>query len=260
MSYLQLTEDNIANEHICCAIADKKCTEGYELKKQWIANQLESEFVFSKLDERAKVFIEYGPAENAWLPVKALNFLALGCFWVSGRFKGSGHGKALLKQAVDRAIEQGRDGIIAVTGAKKKFHFMSDGKWLKKQGFIECDTTLSGFSLLMLPVSDAAKAGRVTPPAFTEKAKIGECDNKSGFTVYYSNRCPFTEFHIKTSLAESAEKRGLDINVVKLASRDDAFNAPSPGTIFSLFKDGKFITTDVSVCMDSRFDKITGAM
>jgi hypothetical protein len=33
---------------------------------------------------------------------------------------------------------------------------------------------------------------------------------------------------------------------------------PSPATIFSLFIDGKFVTTDISVCMDSRFDKIVG--
>ncbi|MCG8475268.1 MAG: YoaP domain-containing protein [Cytophagales bacterium] len=30
----------------------------------------------------------------------------------------------------------------------------------------------------------------------------------------------------------------------------------TPATIFSLFYNGKFVTTDISVCMDSRFDKI----
>jgi len=35
-----------------------------------------------------------------------------------------------------------------------------------------------------------------------------------------------------------------------------AQSAPTPATIFSLFIDGKFVTTDISVCMDSRFDKI----
>ena len=35
--------------------------------------------------------------------------------------------------------------------------------------------------------------------------------------------------------------------------------APTPATIFSLFYEGKFVTTDISACMDSRFDKtITG--
>lgn len=40
----------------------------------------------------------------------------------------------------------------------------------------------------------------------------------------------------------------------------EAQSAPTPATIFSLFLDGKFITTDVRVCMDSRFGKIIGIL
>ena len=32
--------------------------------------------------------------------------------------------------------------------------------------------------------------------------------------------------------------------------------APTPAIIFSLFYNGKFVTTDLSACMDSRFDKV----
>ena len=34
--------------------------------------------------------------------------------------------------------------------------------------------------------------------------------------------------------------------------------APTPATIFKLFRDGRFVTTDISACMDGRFDKIAG--
>lgn len=37
---------------------------------------------------------------------------------------------------------------------------------------------------------------------------------------------------------------------------EEAQNAPSPATIFSLFLDRAFMTTDLSVCTDSRFDKV----
>jgi len=37
---------------------------------------------------------------------------------------------------------------------------------------------------------------------------------------------------------------------------EQAQSAPTPATIFSLFYNAEFITTDLSVCMDSRFDKI----
>jgi hypothetical protein len=33
---IQLDKTNIENEHICCAFSDKKCNEGYELKKELI--------------------------------------------------------------------------------------------------------------------------------------------------------------------------------------------------------------------------------
>ena len=31
--YITLNNENIDKEHICCAFSDKKCSEGYELKK-----------------------------------------------------------------------------------------------------------------------------------------------------------------------------------------------------------------------------------
>jgi len=80
MTYITLTKDNIGSEHICCAFSDKKCSESYELKKQWLAGEFDSDYVFRRLDERAKVFIEYGPAEKAWVPVTAPNYMMIGCF------------------------------------------------------------------------------------------------------------------------------------------------------------------------------------
>lgn len=250
MSYINLNSDNIENEHICCAISDKKCREGYELKKQWLGREFSNGHSFRRLDERAKVFMEYSPAETAWVPVTAPDYIMIGCFWVSGKYKGHGHGKALLKQAVEEGTQQGKAGLATVVG-KKKFHFMSDTKWLLKQGFIECDSNEAGFSLLYLPLRDDA-----VPPRFNESAKTGECPDKEGYVVYYSNRCPFTEFHIKESLTVTGKKRNIKFKVIKLETLKQAQNSPTPATIFSLFSQGKFITTDLSVCMDSRFDKI----
>ncbi len=55
----------ISSEHICCAISDKKCVQSYQVKKDWLKRKFNKGYVFRRLDERAKVFIEYGPAENA---------------------------------------------------------------------------------------------------------------------------------------------------------------------------------------------------
>lgn len=80
MTYITLTKENIVREHICCAFSDKKCAESYEQKKRWLTREFENDYVFQRLDERAKVFIEYGPAEKAWVPITAPNYLMVGCF------------------------------------------------------------------------------------------------------------------------------------------------------------------------------------
>lgn len=247
--FITLHKDNIQSEHICCAFSDKKCTEGYQLKKDWLCNEFDKGYVFRRLDERAKVFIEYGNAETAWLPVDAPNYLVVNCFWVAGQYKGKGYAKALMQSAIDDAIAQGKHGLVTVVGTKK-FHYMSDTKWLLRQGFEVCAQLPSGFSLLIKKLNADAPN-----PTFKPSAQHGECEHKEGLVAYYSNRCPFTEYHVNVSLVESAHKRNIPLTIIKLDSMEKAQSAPSPATIFSLFYEGKFITTNISACMDSRFDK-----
>ena len=184
------------------------------------------------------------------LLISATNYLNINCFWVSGKYKKNGYGKKLLQMALDDAIKLGKKGLVTVVGTKK-FHFMSDGKWFLKQGFVACDTTTSGFSLLVRKIEDTSEN-----PSFNDSVRSGTCNEQKGIVVYYSNRCPYSEFHALNSLKETAEKRNLPWKVIKLKTVEEAQIAPSPATIFSLFYNGKFVTTDISVCMDSRHDKI----
>ena len=250
MAYITLTPDNLRTEHICCAFSDKKCAQGYALKKEWLARAFDSGYVFRRLDERAKVFIEYGPSENAWVPVVAPEYMMLGCFWVSGKYKGHGYGKDLLEQAMADARRNRKRGIVTVAGAKK-MHFMSDTKWLLKQGFAVVDTTPAGFVLLALSLGESD-----TLPRFGESARSGQCPQKRGLVAYYSDRCPYSAYHVGSSLVETANKRKLPLTTVKLDTLEQAQSSPTPATIFSLFFDGRFITTDLGVCLDSRFDSI----
>lgn len=249
---INLDKSNIDNEHICCAISDKKCIEGYELKKKWLKQEFNNGYIFRRIDARAKVFIEYGPAEKGWCPVEAPNYLLVNCFWVSGQYKGKGYGKELIQLALNDATSQGKDGLVTVVGTKK-FHFMSDTKWLLRQGFVACDELSTGFSLLVKKLNANA-----VNPMFKNSVKCNLGVEKEGLVAYYSNRCPFTEYHVQTSLTDTAKKRQLPLKIVKLQTMEEAQAAPTPATIFSLFFNGKFVTTDLSVCMDSRFDKVVG--
>jgi GNAT superfamily N-acetyltransferase len=247
---ITLDKSNIDKEHICCAISDKKCKDSYELKKDWLKKEFDNGYIFRRINARAKVFIEYGLAEKSWIPFDAPNYLLINCFWVSGQYKGQGYGKELLRLAIEDAKNQGKDGLVTVVGTKK-FHFMSDTKWLLRQGFETVEKLPSGFSLLVKKINPKAEN-----PEFKDTVKSGECDEKNGLVIYYSNRCPFSEYHVTISLKETAEKRKLPLKVIKLDTMEKAQASPTPATIFSLFYNGKFVTTDLSVCMDSRFDKI----
>ncbi len=248
--FITLTAATIENEHICCAFSDKKCKEGYNLKKEWLAKAFASGYVFRRLDARAKVFIEYCPSESAWLPVVAPNYLMINCFWVSGQYKGKGYAKALLQSVLNDAAAQHKDGLVTVAGTSK-FHFMSDAKWLLRQGFEVIETLPSGFSLLGKKFNSAAAT-----PSFTESAINGECPENNGLVVYYSHRCPFTHYHVHNSLVEAAKNLNLPLKIIHLSTLQQAQSAPTPATIFSLFYKGKFLTTDVSACMESRLVKI----
>lgn len=248
--YITLTKENIDTEHICCAFSDKKCSEGYELKKAWLKKELDNGYVFRRLDARAKVFIEYVPAEKAWIPVDASGYLMINCLWVSGQYKGKGHAKALLQSAIDDAKAQGKNGLVTIAGTKK-FHFMSDTKWLLRQGFTTIECLPHGFSLLALKFDE-----NMPDPSFKECVKSGECEDRKGLVAYYTNRCPFTDYYVNGSLRTLAQEKNIPLKIIKLENLEQAQSAPTPATIFSVFQNGRFLTTDMSICVESRFNKL----
>lgn len=72
--FINITKDNIANEHLCCIIRSKKKHEGIEVKRQWLADRLDEGHVFRKLNAKATVLIEYAPLESAWVPIVGENY------------------------------------------------------------------------------------------------------------------------------------------------------------------------------------------
>ncbi len=242
---ITLTEQNISDEHICCAISDKKCKAGYEAKKDWIKNQFLDGFTFKKLDVRGKVFIEYVPTENAWNPIIAEGYMMINCFWVSGQFQSNGNGKRLYEECLNDSKD--KNGIVVITG-NKKLPFLTDKKFFQKQGFELCDTAEPHFELWYKKLKKDAPT-----PKFKDIAKKGVCDNKDGLTAYYTNGCPFTEYYVNTELVNVAKKKGYKLKVIKIASKVQAQNHFVPFTIFSIFKDGQFVTHQI--LNEGYFDK-----
>jgi len=62
--FVNITTENLVNEHLCCIIRSKKSHQGIEAKRQWLSDRLHEGHVFRKLNEKATVFIEYAPLEG----------------------------------------------------------------------------------------------------------------------------------------------------------------------------------------------------
>lgn len=251
MDFITVTKDNIEEEHICCAFSDKKSKEGYKAKKKWLEKQFENGYKFIKLNERAKVFIEYAPSEIAYLPINAHNYMVINCFWVSGKYKGNGYGKKLLEKCIEDSKKSGKDGITVLCSDKKR-PFMSDKKFFLKHGFEKCDMAEPYFQLLYLKLTEKNKA-----PQFLETTRNATCENNGGFTVYYSNQCPYMNYYIDLQ-SKIAEEEGYIYEKVLIDSKQKAIKNPSPFTIYSLFYKGKFITQELTA--EKKFRKIIEEM
>lgn len=237
MEYIQVTKENIAKEHICCAITDKKGETGVANKKAWLTERFDEGLTFLKLNERGKVFIEYLPAENAWVPIAANGYMFIDCFWVSGRFAGHGHGKELLNRCMADAKAKGFKGLVAVSSAKK-MSFLSDPGFYKKFGFTLADTAPLYYELLYLPFDKNAEV-----PKFKDCVKTGEIADK-GMVVYYTDQCPHTGKYVKV-IVDMAKEAGQEVKAVKITSKEQAQNAPCVFTTYSFFDNGKFLTNEI---------------
>ena len=70
--------------------------------------------------------------------------------------------------------------------------------------------------------------------------------------LYYINQCPFTAKYVPI-LEEMAKARNAVFRSVHIQTREDAQNAPSPFTTFSLFFDGQLVTHEI--LSEKKFDK-----
>ena len=149
MEYIKVTKENIEKEHICCAISNNKDIQ-VSSKKAWLMERFDDGLVFLKSVERGKCFIEYIPAENAWNPIDAEEYMYIDCLWVSGALKGHGYANDLLEACIKDSKEKGKKGLCILSTAKKK-PYLADPKFLKYKGFTVCDETDHGIQLWYLP-------------------------------------------------------------------------------------------------------------
>lgn len=230
--YINLTLDNLATQHVCCAISDKKHQEGVKGKKQWLQERIKEGHVFRKLEVNAKVFIEYAPLENAWVPVTGKNYLYIYCLWVAGSYKGKGHAKNLLTYCIQDAKQQGKSGICVISSKKKK-PYLSDKKFMKQFQFEVVDSIGEDYELLALSFDG-------TVPQFTQSVKKQEIDSKD-LTIYYSKQCPYISNCIH-EVEKYCKEKAVMANLIEITSAKQAKEIPCVFNNWATFYHGKFLS------------------
>ena len=240
MNYIRITNDNIDGEHICCAMSGKQSL----CKKEWMKRRFDEGLVFYRSEERGKCFIEYIPAENAWVPIDADGYMYINCLWISGAMKGHGYANDLLGECIRDAVEKGKHGLCILSAEGRKREFLADPKFLAHKGFTVADKSDCGITLMYLPLDDGAE-----PPKFKECAKHPRID-ADGFVIYYTDQCPFT-FYWVPRVEETAREHGIPLKTIHITTKEDAQSLPSPVTTYALFRDGQFVTQ--SIQSDKKF-------
>ncbi|PWJ51714.1 N-acetyltransferase [Faecalicatena contorta] len=247
MELIRITHNNLEQEHICCAIANNKDSQVMS-KKAWLKERFDEGLVFLKCNVRGKCFIEYVPAEHAWIPIEANGYMYINCLWVSGQFKGHGYSNLLLDECIKDSRAKGKKGLV-ILSSKKKMGFLSDFKYMKYKGFETVDMASPYFELMYLPFEKNA-----VKPCFKYSVKeTAHRDMQDSFTLYFTSQCPFTAKYVPL-LEKMAKERNVDFHAVHIQTREQAQNVPTPFTTFSLFYNGEFITHEI--LSEKKFEKI----
>lgn len=234
--YINLTTDNIDNEHLCCIIRSKKKHPGVEAKRKWLSERLKDGHILRKLNEKATVFIEYAPLEKSWVPIVGDNYYYIYCLWVSGSYKGKGYGKELIEYCISDAKRNGKSGICMLGAAKQKA-WLTDQAFAKKYNFEAVDTTGNGYELLALSFDG-------TKPKFAENVKKEEIESKD-LTIYYDMQCPYI-FQTIEKIQNYCETNNIPLHLIQVGTLKQAKELPCVFNNWALFYKGKFITVNLT--------------
>ena len=233
--FINLTNENIDSEHLCCIIRSKKPHPGVEAKRRWLRERIGEGHIFRKLNQKGCCFIEYAPLETAWVPVTGDNFYYIYCLWVTGEFKGKGYGKALLDYCISQAKANGKSGVCML-GAKRQKNWLSNQAFAEKYGFKTVDETESGYRLLALSF-DGSK------PHFNESAKKERIDNNR-LTIYYDMQCPYILQKID-EIKDYCESNEIPLKLEQVDTLKKSKELPCVFNNFGAFYNGRFETVNL---------------
>lgn len=234
--FVNLTNDNLVDEHLCCIIRSRKLHPGVEAKRQWLAERLPEGHRFRKLNAKATVFIEYAPLEIAWVPIIGDNYYYLYCLWVENSCKGKGYGSSLMQYCLDDACANRRSGICMLGSTRQK-HWLSDQGFAKKFGFKTVDQTNNGYELLALPLDSKAT------PKFASNAHTQHISNQE-LTIYYTLQCPYILQNLEL-VRQYCDSHHIPLSLLPVDTLQKAKELPCVFNNYAVFYQGQFVTVNL---------------
>ena len=233
--FINLTEENLYNEHLCCIIRSRKPHPGITAKREWLFDRLKEGHVFRKLDVKGTVFIEYAPLETAWVPMIGADYYYIYCLWATGEYKGKGYGRELMEYCLADARAKGKSGVCML-GAKKQKAWLTDQAFAKKFGFEVADTTESGYELLAYSFDG-------TLPSFTEQSKNSQIKDKE-LTIYYDMQCPYILKNIEI-VKQYCDTQDVPVTFHLIDTLEKAKALPCVFNNWAVFYKGTFQTVNL---------------
>ncbi len=228
---------NFEKEHLCCVLRDRNGEGRIAAKREWLKNVFEDGLVIRKGAENGKIIMEYIPADDAWCPVEAPEYMFIHCFRIDEKYRHKGYEKALWRECIAECKIKHKKGLCTLVGAEDLPYLNQKADFLS-QGFQSAAKAAPYFELLYYPLEEDAAVPRFLPELATAAV------DDDGFVLYYSNQCPHTAKAVPLLQAKAADL-GVALKVIHLTKAKEARAIPCAYTTFALFYDKQFVTHEV---------------
>lgn len=230
MEMVNVTPENAEKETFFC-IKDVK-SAGFKSKQRWFEKRYAEglRMKILKINDKMIGFIEYVPANEAWRPIDAPDFMFIHCIVVySKKDRSKGYGAMLINEAVKEAKTLGLSGVCTMTS---KGAWVAEKKVFEQNGFKQIEKK-GRFELLSKKWNDSAEDPKLIDWTANQKGY-------KGWNLIYADQCPW---HEKSAfdLSNSAMDVGIDLKLKKIETVEEAKNAPSGFGTYSLLYNGRLI-------------------
>jgi ribosomal protein S18 acetylase RimI-like enzyme len=229
-----VTEENL-DDHPQAVCFTKKGNPEFKQKQKWLKEQfkkgLRLKLLYPADSQKCVGYIEYTEGKSVWRSVSAAGFLFIHCIWVTpNKYKNQGLASILLDDCYQDAVKNGYSGVAVLCSGDS---FLAKRDLFCKNGYEVCDSIPPKFELLVKQGKDSAK------PHFNIISPE-ELNSYKGLNVVYSEQCPWVIRSV-TEIEGLCRDLGVPLKIKKLGEPEEAQNAPSLYSVFTMIYNGKIL-------------------